>query len=392
MPVLPPEARLLLFATRVPSAEDDRAIDTLVAQPLRWRLVGELAEREKLLPVLWNRLRGHTGNVPEHIADRIHAQAAVTEFRMAMSEATLQRVVEQLAAEGVRVMLLKGAALATTVYPSFAARPMGDLDILVHPEQAQRAWQYLVDAGWTAELAGGDRFYAQHHHLVGLTDPHGLQLILEVHRSMLPTAAPFLLDEHELWREARPVPLGSATAWVPSDRHLLLHLCVHFGWSDMLFSGLGRTVRDTTTLLSHGTMDWPGFLDLARQAKASTCAYWTLRIARDLSGASVPDSALAALRPRGLFSRSGAIERSQVAAALTRACPSIGLMRVLWGAAIRPGASGHGEARPWQVGEGFAEAFEIKQVGRLARVGAHLNMWGSWLRFAGIVGIPRRIL
>ena len=59
MPVLPPEARLLVFATRPSSGEDDRALDALLAESLDWRRVGELAEREKLLPVLWNRLRGH---------------------------------------------------------------------------------------------------------------------------------------------------------------------------------------------------------------------------------------------------------------------------------------------------------------------------------------------
>jgi hypothetical protein len=391
-PLLPPEARLLLFSTRAPSLEDDRAISELVAGPMNWRLVGALAEREKLLPVLWNRLHGHTDAVPPDIADRIHAQAAVTEFRMAMTETVLHDVVKRLAAENIDVMLLKGAALATTVYPSFAARPMGDLDILVQPEQAQRAWQCLVDAGWTAEFAGGEEFYEGHHHLVGLTDPNGLHLVLEVHRAMLPIPGPFLLDESEVWRDARPVQLGSTTAWVPSDQHLLLHLCVHFGWSDMLFSGLGRTVRDVTALLEHGRIDWPGFIELARRTKASTCAYWTLRIARDLSGASVPETALAALRPRGQLGIAQAFERAQIASALTGACPSIGLMRVLWGAAIRPGASGHGKARPWQVGEGFAAAFQIGQVGRAARVRAHLRGWARWLHFAGIVGIPRRIV
>ena len=392
MPVLPPEARLLLFATRAPSAEDDRAISELVAQPLNWRLVGALAEREKLLPVLWNRLRGHTPAVPPEIAERIHAQAAVTEFRMAMTETVLQEVVRRLAAENIRVMLLKGAALATTVYPSFAARPMGDVDILVHPEEAQGAWQCLVDAGWTAELAGGEKFYQGHHHLAGLTDPNGLHLVLEVHRAMLPTPGPFQFDETEVWQEARSVRLGSATVWIPSERHLLLHLCVHFGWSDMMVSGLGRTMRDATMLIGHEIMDWSGFAALARRTRASSCAYWTLRLARDLSGAAVPESTLSALRPRGQFGLTRALERAQVMSALTGACPSIGLMRRLWSAAIRPRASGHGGARPWKIGEGFAAAFRIESAGIMARVLAHLRGWARWLRFAEIIGTPRRLV
>jgi len=392
MPVLPPEARLLLFATRIPSVEDDRAISELVALPLNWRVVGELAEREKLLPVLWNRLHNHTSGIPPAIAERIHAQAAVTEFRMAMTETVLQDVVRRLAAENIRAMLLKGAALATTVYPSFAARPMGDIDILVRPEEAQLAWQCLVDAGWTVELAGGERFYEGHHHLVGLMDPNGLHLVLEIHRSMLPAPGPFLLDESEVWRDAQPVQLGATTAWVPSSQHQLLHLCIHFGWSNMLFSGLGRTVRDVTALLEHEKMDWAKFVDLARRTRSYTCAYWTLAIARSLSGARVPDAALVELRPRGHAGPTRALERACVASALIGACPSIGLMQLLWSAAIRPDASGHGDARPWKVGEGFAEAFRIRPAIFGARVRAHVRGWAGWLRFAGILGVPRRIV
>lgn len=392
MPVLPPEARLLLFATREPSAEDDRAIDELVAQPLRWRLVGELAEREKLLPVLWSRLRGHTSNVPPRIADRIHAQAAVTEFRMAMTRTTLEEVVGQLAAEGIRVLLLKGAALATTVYPSFEARPMGDLDLLVRPDHAQRAWQCLVDSGWTPEFEGGERFYAGHHHLVALVDPGRLHLVLEVHRAMLPLAGPFTLDEADVWRDARSVTIGATTASVPSDTHQLLHLCVHFGWSNMLHSGLGRTMRDVTTLTTRGRVDWSRFVDLAHSTRSATCAYWTLRLAKSLSGAPVPDALLARLRPAGLWRSFRALERALVASALTGACPSVGLMRWMWQAAIRPRASGHGSARPWTVGEEFAEAFQIAEAGRTARIRAHLKGWERWVRFAGILGVPRPIV
>ena len=393
MPVLPPEARLLLFATRAPSAEDDRAISELVSRPLNWRVVGELAEREKLLPVLWHRLRNHTSCIPLAIAERIHAQAAVTEFRMAMTETVLHDVVRRLAAENIRVMLLKGAALATTVYPSFAARPMGDVDILVPPGEAQRAWQCLVDAGWTVELSGGDRFFEGHHHLVGLMDPNGLHLVLEIHRSMLPPSGPFLLDETDVWRDARPVQLGSATAWVPSDQHQLLHLCVHFAWSHMLTTGIGRTVRDVAVLLEHGEVEWEGFVQLVQRTRAATCAYWTLAISRALAGSRLPDAVLATLRPWGPTFLTNAIERAQVSSAIVRACPSIHVMRGLWRAAIRPRASGHGDARPWQAGAVFMDVFGLgRKAGIGARVRAHVRGWAGWLRFAGIVGVPRRII
>jgi hypothetical protein len=393
MPVLPAEARLLVFATRSTNGEDDRALDRLISQPLDWRRIGEMAEREKLLPVLWNRLRGHTGRVPPEIADRIHAQAAVTEFRMAMTETTLQDALEVLASAGIRVLLLKGAALATTVYPSFAARPMGDVDILVQPGEARRAWNLLVSAGWRPELAGGERFFEGHHHLVGLVDPKGLNLALEVHRGMLPTPGPFQFDEAEVWRDARPVKLGTSEAWVPSDQHQLLHLCVHFAWSHMLLTGIGRTVRDVATMLERGEIDWEGFIALARRTRAATCAYWTLAMSRTLAAARVPESVLASLRPGGPVALTNALERAQISSALLGACPSIHLMRAMWSAEIRPDTSRHGSVRPWQVGEAFMEAFHLgHRPGRMARLKAHLHGWTAWLRFAGIFGIPRPIV
>ncbi len=392
-PVLPAEARLLILATRTPSAEGERALADLVHLPLNWYLVGAMAEHERLVPVVWNRLRSLSASIPPALADRIHAQAAVTEFRMAMTEATLQEVVEQLAAAGIQTLLLKGAALATTVYHSFAARPMGDLDILVRPDKARRAWECLVDRGWKAEVAGGERFYEGHHHMVGLVDPNGLHLVLEIHRAMLPIAGPFQLDETEVWREAKPVMLGTTMVYVPSDEHQLLHLCVHLAWSNMLFVGLGRTARDVAVLLEPGGINWDRFLALALHSRAESCAYWTLTTARTLAGARVPDDVLGVLRPRGPRALAQALERAHIASALVGACPSISLMRLLWSAAIRPGASGHGKSRPWHVGEAFSEVFRVgRKAGRGARLRGQLRGWAGWVRFAGILGLPRPII
>jgi hypothetical protein len=263
----------------------------------------------------------------------------------------------------------------------------------VRPEEATRAWQLLVDSGWRPELSGGEQFFEGHHHLVGLVDPMGLNLVLEVHRAMLSSTGPFLLDETEVWRDARAVMLGSSEAWVPSDQHQLLHLCVHFAWSHMFIAGIGRTVRDVATLLERGEVDWDGFIALARRTRATSCAYWTLAMSRTLAEARVPDAVLKSLRPPGPMALADALERAQIMSALLGACPSIHLLRSMWSAAIRPGASGHGHARPWQVSEAFMGAFHVgHRAGRMARLRAHLRRWAAWLRFAGVVGIPRSIV
>ena len=392
MPILPDEARLLFLASRPDAVCERTYLDALAASHPNWRAVGQLAEREKLLPILWSYMRDHAEVIPTEVREAFRRQAAVTEFRMALTESALRQTVEALAAKGIRVMLLKGAALATTVYGSFARRPMGDLDILVDSKEAGRAWQVMREAGWTLELEGGEEFYEHLNHLPGLLDPGGLQLVLEIHRSMLPLTGPFALDETELWREARSAQLGFTRVWVPSDRHQLLHLSVHFAWSNM-FSGIGRTVRDVATILGTSPMAWAEFTELAVQTRARTCAFWTLMIARTLTGIQVPTEVLESLRPRQPRVMTRALERAYITSALFGACPSLRVARLLWGAGVQPEASGHGKARPWHTGELFASVFHLdKKLGIGGRLAGQLRAAERWWRFARAVVSPRRIL
>lgn len=364
----------------------------LVASRPNWRAVGALAEREKLLPVVWSYMREHAALIPAEIREAFQAQAAVTEFRMAMTETALRQVVETLAREGIRVMLLKGAALASTVYGSFLKRPMGDFDLLVPPGEAERAWQVMRTAGWRLELEGGEQFFDGHQHLPGLVDPKGLNLVLEVHRTMLPPTGPFLLDADELWRDARPVRLGGVEAWVPSDHHQLLHLSVHFAWSHM-FSGMGRTVRDIAFILGAGPFDWERFRDTATATRAGTCAYWTLAITRTLSGTAIPEPVLEALAPRQPRVVSRALERGYITTGLFGACPSVWMAKMLWSAGIQPVASGHGDSRPWQSNELFKRVFKLdRDRGVGERMAGQVQAGRRWWRFAKALGSPQRTI
>lgn len=392
MPTLPPEARLLFLALRPETGRRASTLATLLGTRLDWRLVGQLAEREKLLPILWNNLRPHASVMPPQMREALHRQSAVTEFRMTMTETALHQVVETLAGEGIRVMLLKGAALATTVYPSFAQRPMGDFDVLVPPGEARRAWDVLRGAGWALEVEGGEEFYEQLHHLPGLLDPGGLKLVLEIHRSMLPHAGPFVLDESELWREARPVSLGATRAWVPSDAHQLLHLSTHLAWSHM-FSGIGRTVRDIAALVAAREIDWTAFTTLANRTHAGTSAYWTLALAHTLMEVEVPTQVMRNLRPRAGWLPPRALERAYLAMGLLGACPSIHVAQWLWSAGIRPRASGHGAARPWHTNELFKRVFHLdRKRGIRERLTGQVRAASRWWKFVRAVGSPRPVI
>jgi hypothetical protein len=56
-----------------------------------------------------------------------------------------------LHAAGIETMVLKGIALAVMHYSDPGDRPMDDIDVLVRPEEANRALALLAAEGWTAD-------------------------------------------------------------------------------------------------------------------------------------------------------------------------------------------------------------------------------------------------
>src|SRR5665213_1868925 len=132
---LSPEAQLLLLTAG--GERNDEAIRALLAHPLDWAKLSWLAETERATPVLWRRLIA-LGSLPDE-AQPLHRMAMVAEFRMSHLESRLLSALDTLAAAGTEAVLLKGAALALTVYGSFVARPMSDFDLLIAREKATRA-------------------------------------------------------------------------------------------------------------------------------------------------------------------------------------------------------------------------------------------------------------
>ncbi|HUK63018.1 MAG TPA: nucleotidyltransferase family protein, partial [Dongiaceae bacterium] len=281
------EAQLLVLTAGGPANE--RLARLLLAAPIDWTRLGYLAQHERATTVLWRWLaRVGRGHMPAGVEAGWRRCAMVAEFEALRLEQRLQETVTALAGAGIEVMLLKGSALAYTTYSSFTDRPMGDLDVLVRPEQARDAWALLQRLGWTwpATRWPAER-YTDHQHLPPLLHADDPSIRLEVHTDLIPDGHPFRMPA--LWPVAQTIRLQACTALVPDPLHQLLHLCIHFAWSHQMQWGAWRTFRDVDALTRGGRFAWGRFAELARTSRAATICYWALRLARDLAGTAVPN-------------------------------------------------------------------------------------------------------
>jgi len=278
--------------------------------------------------------------------------ATTAVMRLLKLEQLLFETLDTLNEHGIDVMLLKGAGLAYSVYPSFADRPMGDLDVLVGSEAAHEVWSLLQERGWTwpKERVGAGR-YTAHQHLPPLVKlPERFRL--EIHTDLLPGGHPFRFNTATVWAGARRVARDGRQFVVSDPVHQLWHTCLHFTWQHEMLWGAWRALRDNAAIVA-GSFDWPAFVEMARETRAATVCYWALRLSRRLAAAAVPDHVLAALHPGRSEFVLEKLERHYVSNLVPSegGCPSVWLTRRLWEAGIRPRWSGHRQARPWEVGD-----------------------------------------
>ena len=343
------EERVLLL-TAGPGTNDS-AIREVAGGDVDWQRFLALAQLERAVPVVYPRLRALLADViPGAVLDQMRRLALVSDFAMLHLDTRLNESLRALELEHVRVMLLKGAALANSAYPGVRQRPMSDLDILVDPSNARLARRLMLAGGWR-DVVGGipEHVYERHHHLPPLSDARSAELQLEIHTALFPERQPFAFDVRDLWDRARPLSPQLAGVFVPDPIHLLLHACLHFLWSHQGRFGVWRMIRDVDALTCNGDLDWEAFVRVALSSRGATSCYWTFRIAELTAGVRAPSSVMDRLRPPCSAYLLAAIERHFVRNLfpVEFACPSVALDHALWELAVMPGWSGHGEVRPW---------------------------------------------
>ena len=326
------------------------------------------------------------GRVPAEVERQLALIALDREMRMRILEQRARESVAALRHHGIDVALLKGAALATTVYGSFAARPMNDVDLLVRPQDAERARDLMLHNGWERDSSlPGDDAYSTHHHLAPLVDSRGSRSRLEIHRALLPPGHPFALTTGDVWQHTRTVEMGTTEACVLDGNLHAIHVAIHFAWSHTMRAGAWHAFRDLGSLQREGLLDWDRMISLAIDVRAASCCFWTLLLAREMSALDVPDDVLEALAPditTGLRSR---LERHFVHVLLRQDSThlSLRLDRSLWNLAIQPEQQGHGAVRPWLVSAELTTARSrhdttspgqrvLKHVDRVARCSAYV--------------------
>lgn len=202
----------------------------------------------------------------------------------------------------VDFILLKGVALAYTIYDNPACRLRGDLDLWIRPEQRRLALEVLAGQGFRLVskddrpdalvlLVGGEQ------QLVG--DESALKLI-ELQWPVLRgewvrhTTA---VDHEAIWSRRADVTLWHHNFPTMTPEDTLLHLAVHQAINHQFDAPWLRNLLDIHLLAAAGTLDWPQATERARRWRLATVLWVVLRLAQRLLDTAVPPDVMEGLVP-----------------------------------------------------------------------------------------------
>lgn len=278
-------------------------------QELLW-----LAAAQQVSSLVWHRLKqkGLAGEIPPNLAESLRDSFRSNTMINLRNYGELKALLTVLNTERIPMILLKGIYLADAVYENRALREMVDIDLLGRIDNMERIVAILKGKGYAARKQFSTELTLKiDQHLPRFLKKGGAAV--EVHGNLMNRYDPGYIEPDVFWENAVAVRIAGCDALVLPPSLLLLHLCYHTSYNHQFAFGL-RPSCDIATVIKHfGTaLDWPDLIAKARGWGWQRGVYLALRLARELTGAAVPDDVLAELRPQSMKDEIVATARSQI--------------------------------------------------------------------------------
>lgn len=285
----------------------------------QWDAVRMVARLEGVAPLLCCALErsGWPEQVPRSVRDRLTVARYATAARNQLLYRELTHAVRVFSEPpAIPAVLLKGAALALTLYPDPALRPMSDLDVLVRADRIDQAVARLEADGYRehrrAMAPDLDQLVGHHVHL---RSGRAFPIALEVHWTLASSEGAVHAPEMVwFWEQAEPFqrpgapasassssPSPSAAALTLAPTAHLLYLAAHLA----LYHGAARAqllwFYDIHLLVEREAerIDWEELIQRARQFRWSAALGAALEGTRRRFGTGLPPGVAAELRGHG---------------------------------------------------------------------------------------------
>jgi hypothetical protein len=286
---------LLLCTTTAVSPQNKERLSRILAEPVDWEYLLDLASFHGVMPLITHNLvvNGFSSQVPQPCLDELKQTYHGTMYRNLILYSELAKILSTFNEHGVETICLKGAPLAESLYGNPYLRHVGDMDILVHPEDVAKGGALLADLGYQQDVTQQNNNHPFHGK--PFWKKANFLLVVELHWH-LDDGKLVSFSEPEIWRRAQPLQFEGVSTLVLSPEDNSLFLANHLFKHD---SSLLRLLADIAELVKkhEESLDWDYIGSSAHAWQVAPAAYFALIRIKELTDAPVPDSMLEAVKP-----------------------------------------------------------------------------------------------
>lgn len=289
------ESELLVWCARTGTTEGlMRRIRQKLQEPLDWTNFLQMAEYHGVEPLVYGTLSQVAPDlVPTESLAQLRRKVQVGSLLNRSLARELIKLCDEFALQGVPVIPIKGATLATVAYGDLGLRDFTDLDLLVPESSVEEAQAVLVTLGYESrdvvDEQGDEHDDGPHQVFV----KRRALCRVDLQWMMAHQLFAFRLDRPEFW--ARRVSVAFENRMVPglAPEDLLILLCVHgskHAWEHL------KWVCDVAELLrTHPNLNWTSVMSSSSAWGCQRLVMMGLSIAHRLLDAPLPDEVLSRL-------------------------------------------------------------------------------------------------
>ena len=205
---------------------------------------------------------------------------------------------------GIRVIVLKGWAHITTIYGGdHSLRPCDDIDLLIHPRDAETADKVLRGIGCISELEswpGYNRKYTNGHLYFFESAPGDPARVfsLGLHWGLLhiPTHDPRRMNVDDLFERAHAIPVAGVQVLELCAEDFLAYTCAHLGLHHRFDPALFRYFEIAATIRNAGAgLNWARVIERAERWRVVSPLHFVMSRVNALWPDLIPSDALASL-------------------------------------------------------------------------------------------------
>ncbi|MFC2054219.1 nucleotidyltransferase family protein [Chloroflexota bacterium] len=252
--------------------------------------INEIEDNSRyLLPLLYKNLRNN--NIIDPSINIYKREYRATWFRTNLLYKNAALPLQSFHNAGIRTMIIKGAALTTLYYKDLGLRPMDDVDVLVHPNDALASFDLLEKLGWrqTKKVQKGlDNKFLSFFHSRGFENESGYSFDINWH--LIKLCCQVDADD-SFWKGALPIKFQDIPVFVLNPTDQLMHVCFH-GITHIPMSP--KWIADAIMILNYSgsEIDWDRLLAQVQERHIILPLHDTLAYLHNHLKASIPERVL----------------------------------------------------------------------------------------------------